>query len=65
MKVKKKKYLITWYTQIDNDYIDVRHMVLKNKYNAKNMYNDLAAQKSTVSIEMEEIWNTHNIIEYL
>ena len=55
MKVKKKKYLITWYTQIDNDYIDVRHMVLKNKYNAKNMYNDLAAQKSTVSIEMEEI----------
>ena len=55
MKKKKKKYLITWYTQIDNDYIDVRHMVLKNKYNAKNMYNDLANQDNTVSIEMEEI----------
>ena len=55
MKVKKKKYLITWYTQIDNDYIDVRQMVLKNKYNAKNMYNDLASQNSTVSIEMEEL----------
>ena len=56
MKKKKKKYVITWYTQIDNDYIDVRHMFLKNKHNAKNMYNDLASQDSTVSIEMEELW---------
>ena len=64
MKKKKKKYLITWYTQIDNDYIDVRHMVIKNKYNAKKKYNDLANQDSTVSIEMEEIWNTPNITEY-
>ena len=55
MKQRKKKYLITWYTQLDDDYIDVRHMVLKNKYNAKKMYNDLAEQKSTVSIELEEI----------
>ena len=55
MKKKKKKYLITWYTQIDNDYIDERQIVIKNKYNAKNMYNDLAVQKNTVSIEMEEI----------
>lgn len=55
MKKRKKKYLITWYTQIDNDYIDVRQMVVKNKYNAKNMYNDLANQDSTVSIELEEI----------
>ena len=64
MKKKKKKYLITWYTQIDNDYIDVRKMVLKNKYNAKNMYNDLASQDSTVSIELEEIWNTPQSIEF-
>lgn len=55
MKKKKKKYLITWYTQLDDDYIDVRHMVLKNKHNAKKMYNDLASLDSTVSIEMEEI----------
>ena len=55
MKVKKKKYLITWYTQIDNDYIDVRQMVFKNWYNAKNMYNNLASQDSIVSIEMEEL----------
>jgi len=65
MKKKNKKYLITWYTQLDNDYIDERHIVLKNKHNAKKMYNDLASQNSTVSIEMEEIWwNTHNTIEY-
>ena len=55
MKQRKKRYLITWYTQIDDDFIDVRHMVLKSKYNAKNIYNDLASQKSTVSIEMEEV----------
>lgn len=55
MKKRKKKYLITWYTQVDNDYIDVRHMVLKSKHNAKNMYNDLASKKNTISIEMEEI----------
>lgn len=55
MKVKKKKYLITWYTQLDDDYIDKLQMVLKNWYNAKNMYNDLASQDSTVGIEMEEI----------
>ena len=55
MEQRKKKYLITWYTQLDDDYIDERHMVLKNKYNAKKMYNDLGAINSTVSIEMEEI----------
>lgn len=55
MKKKKKKYLITWYTQIDNDYIDERQMIVKNKYNAKNIYNDLAAQNSIVSIEIEEL----------
>lgn len=55
MKQRKKRYLITWYTEIDNAFIDVRHMVLKSKHNAKNMYNDLASQDSTVSIEMEEI----------
>ena len=59
MKVKKKKYLITFYTLLDNDYIDKRQMVVKNKYNAKKIYNDLASQDSTVSIEMEVLrWNT-------
>ena len=55
MKQRKKKYVITWYTQIDNDYIDERYIVLKNKHNAKKMYNDLASLDNTVSIEMEEL----------
>ena len=55
MKKKKKKYLITFYTQLDNGYIDERQMVVKNKYNAKNIYNDLAAQNSTVTIELEQL----------
>ena len=55
MKVKKKKYLITWYTQIDNDYIDERQIIVKNKHNAKNIYNDLASQNTTISIELEEL----------
>ena len=53
--MKKHKYLITWYTQLNNGYIDERQMVVKNKYNAKNIYNDLAAQNSTVSIELEQL----------
>ena len=52
---KKKKYLITYYTQLDNYYIDERQMIIKNKYTAKNIYNNLAAQNSTVSIELEEL----------
>ena len=59
MKKKKKKFLITFYTQLDNGYIDERQMIVKNKYNAKNIYNDLASQNSTVSIELEQLkWKT-------
>lgn len=53
--MKKKKYLITFYTQLDNGYIDERQLIVKNEYNAKNIYNDLASQNSTVSIELEEL----------
>lgn len=55
MKIKKKKYLITWYRILDDGYVEVRHMVLKNKHNAKKIYNDLAALENTFSIEMEEL----------
>lgn len=65
MKQRKKKYLITYYTQLDNAYIDERQIIVKSRYSAKIIYNDLASKKNTISIEMEEIWNTHNIIEYL
>lgn len=49
------KYLITFYTQLDNDYIDKRQIVLKNKHNAKTMYNKIASEKNTVNIEMDEL----------
>ena len=50
------KYLITYHTQLDNGYIDERQIVLKNKYNAKRIYNKIASEKRTVNIEMEEIY---------
>ena len=53
MKQRKKKYLITFYTKLDNDYIDERQIFVKNKYNAKKIYNDLSSLDTTVSIEME------------
>lgn len=64
MKQRKKKYLITFYTQIDDDFIDKRQIILKNKYNATKMYDKIASEKKTVSIEMEEIWNTPQSTEY-
>ena len=49
------KYLITYHTKLDNGYIDVRQIICKNKYNAKNIYNKLASKKRTINIEMEEL----------
>lgn len=61
------KYLITYYTLLDDDYIDKRQMILKNKYNTMKMYDKLASEQKTVNIEIEELkkWNTHNTTEYL
>lgn len=50
------KYLITFYTQLDDDYIDKRQMILKNKHNAMKMYDKIASEQKTVNIEMEELW---------
>ncbi|UVD41276.1 hypothetical protein [Streptococcus phage vB_SbRt-pBovineS21] len=49
------KYLITYYTKLDNGYIDERKIMLKNKYNAKRIYDNLASKKRTINIELEEI----------
>ena len=49
------KYLITYHTKLDNGYIDERKLVLKNKYNAKRIYNKIASEKRTINIEMEEL----------
>lgn len=50
-----KKYIITYHTQLDNGFIDIRQIVIKNKCNAKNVYNSLASKNRTINIEMEEI----------
>lgn len=49
------KYLITYHTKLDNGYIDERQIVLKNKYNAKNIYDKIAGKKRTINIELEEL----------
>ena len=50
-----KKYIITYYTQLYNGYIDERQIIVKNKYNAKRVYNRLAGEKRTINIELEEL----------
>lgn len=49
------KYLITYYIQIDNDFIDKRQIVLKNKHNAITMYNKISSEKNTINIEWDEL----------
>lgn len=49
------KYLITYHTKLDNGYIDERQIILKNKYNAKRIYNKIASEKRTINIELEEL----------
>ena len=50
-----RKYIITYHTKLDNGYIDERQLIIRNKYNAKRVYNNLASEKSTINIEMEEL----------
>lgn len=52
--MKKQKYLITWYTQLDSCYIHERQIICKSKHSANIMYNKIAKQDSTISIEVEE-----------
>lgn len=60
------KYLITFYTKLDDDYIEKRQMILKNKYNAMKMYDKIASEEKTVNIEIEVLkkWSTRKFIEY-
>ena len=49
------KYLITYHIQLNNGYIDERQIIIRNKYNAKRVYNNLASEKRTINIELEEL----------
>ena len=60
------KYIITYYTKLDNGFIDERQIIIKNKYNAKRVYNNLASEKRTINIELEELyWHIQHTIEFL
>ena len=55
--MEDKKFLITWKTKIDDNYIDERQIVCKSKTSAKILYNRLAKLDKTISIEMEQLTN--------
>ena len=51
--MEENKILITWKARLDDGYIDERQIVCKSKASAKILYNRLAKQDKTASIEME------------
>ena len=53
--MKKQKYLITWYTQLDNGFIHERQIVCQSKHSTSIMYDELAKKDKTISIEVEEL----------
>lgn len=56
--MEDKKFLITWETKIDDNYIDKRQIVCKSKTSAKILYNRLTKQDKTVAIRLEDL--THD-----
>lgn len=53
--MKKQKYLITWYTLLDSGHIHERQIICKSKHSTNIMYDKLAKQDKTISIEVEEL----------
>lgn len=53
--MKKQKYLITWYTQLNNGFIHERQIVCQSKHSTNIIYDKLAKQDRTISIEVEEL----------
>jgi hypothetical protein len=49
------KYKITWYTQLNNGLVNERTFFCKNKSAAHKLYDKLAKEDKTLSIEMEEL----------
>ena len=52
---KTKKYLITYYTQLDSGYINERQIMCTSQHSANIMYDRLAQEENTLSIEVEEL----------
>ena len=51
--MKKKKFLITWYTNPGNEYAHKHQIICNSKRSANILYNELAKQDETVYIKME------------
>ena len=51
------KILITWKTRLDDGYIDKRQIECNYERTAHFLYDELAKQDKTVSIEMECLTN--------
>lgn len=51
----KTKYLISWYIQLDNGYVDEKSIVCKSYYSAKIMYDKILEDERVLLIEMEDI----------
>ena len=51
--MEDKKFLITWKTKIDDGYIDERQIECNYERSANLLYDELAKQDKTVSIEKE------------
>lgn len=55
--MKDEKILITWKTKIDDGYVDKRQIVCNYERSAHFMYDEIAKQDKTVSIELEYLTN--------
>ena len=55
--MEDKKFLITWKPRLDDGYIDKRQIVCNYERTARFLYDELAKQDKTVSIEMECLTN--------
>lgn len=51
----KKKYLISWYIQLDNGYVDEKSIVCKSYHSARIMYDRILEDERVLLIEMEEL----------
>lgn len=61
--MKKKKYLITWYIQLQSCYIHEIKIICQSEHSANIMYDKLAKKDNTISIEVEELWRTPHTTE--
>ena len=55
--MEDKKFLITWKTKIDDNYIDKRQIVCDYERSAHFVYDELTKQDKTISIRLECLTN--------